>query len=139
MEILRLGKKNDLHPLDKFLKQSTKNFCNIRSESQVKYKTELCRNWESGFCEFGDKCYFAHSLGEIRDKSQVSSLKHLKCKIFFELGYCLHGSKCQYSHKDVFPETAESSPSVSNKTSRKASRDIVRAPNFIDLETRRYN
>ena len=126
--------------MDKYLKQSPKSLSSLRSELQVKYKTELCRNWQSGFCEFGDKCFFAHSLEEIRDKVQLSfGLKQMKCKSFFELGYCLVGSKCQYSHKDVFPETAESSPSASNRTSRKASRDLVRAPRFVDLETRSYN
>lgn len=130
--------KKDYHKQDFFQKAPVTNLYANRAESHEKFKTELCRNLESGFCEFGDKCFFAHSLSELRNKSTFITLKHLKCKSFFESGYCLSGAKCQYSHKEIFPETAESSPITSSKTSRKASGD-TRIVQFIDLETRPYN
>jgi hypothetical protein len=108
-------------------------FSSNHSESHEKYKTELCRNLESGFCEYGDKCFYAHSLEELRDKSSTV-LKQVKCKSFFEFGYCLLGHRCQFSHKDT-PDTAESSPNTSKKTSRKASGE-GRVPRFIDMEAR---
>jgi hypothetical protein len=37
-------------------------------ESNGKYKTELCRNWMSGFCSFESQCVFAHGKDELRGK-----------------------------------------------------------------------
>jgi Zinc finger C-x8-C-x5-C-x3-H type (and similar) len=36
-----------------------------------KYKTELCRNWMSGFCSFENKCVFAHGKSELREKKTL--------------------------------------------------------------------
>ena len=36
---------------------------------RLKYKTELCRNWENGNCAYGGSCAFAHGLGELRRKT----------------------------------------------------------------------
>ena len=38
-----------------------------------KYKTELCRNWLSGYCSFDNKCVFAHGNEELRDKTMNSA------------------------------------------------------------------
>jgi butyrate response factor 1 len=36
---------------------------------QIKYKTEMCRNWELfGKCKFLDKCSFAHGDHELHKK-----------------------------------------------------------------------
>jgi hypothetical protein len=36
---------------------------------QIKYKTEMCRNWELfGKCKFQDKCSFAHGDHELHKK-----------------------------------------------------------------------
>ena len=107
-----------------------------KHESQMKFKTEFCRNLEAGFCEFGDKCFFAHTLEELREKNHMNSLKHIKCKNFFELGYCMSGSKCQFCHREISPETATNSPNVSGKPSRKGSGEMLRSQLFIDLESR---
>lgn len=42
-------------------------------EYNEKYKTELCRNWISGFCSFDSKCVFAHGKEELREKSISTS------------------------------------------------------------------
>lgn len=105
---------------------------------QIKYKTEMCKNWDSGRCEFGDKCVFAHGDVELRNKSQTSSKAQIKgCKDFQERGYCILGSKCLFSHRDKSPETAPSSPEGSVSSSRKNSNETIRRlPIFIDLEAR---
>ena len=66
-------------------------------ESKQKYKTELCRNWDQGFCEFGDRCAFAHGTQELRAKP--AGEKQPLCKQFCEYGYCISGTRCQFSHE----------------------------------------
>ena len=38
---------------------------NKKVDFTIKYKTELCRNFELGTCKYGDKCAFAHGVNEI--------------------------------------------------------------------------
>lgn len=45
-----------------------------------KYKTALCKHWETGLCPFGLACTFAHGLEELRDKPQVTQTKRSKRK-----------------------------------------------------------
>lgn len=70
----------------------------------IKYKTEICKNWEAGFCEFGDKCVFAHGRMEIREKSYY---KTKRCRQFFESGYCMFGNKCLFQHLEGYPSSVE--------------------------------
>ncbi|OMJ64994.1 hypothetical protein SteCoe_40036 [Stentor coeruleus] len=42
-------------------------------EYNEKYKTELCRNWQNGFCSFNGKCVFAHGKEELREKNLATS------------------------------------------------------------------
>ena len=102
------------------------------TEFQQKYKTEMCKNWEAGHCEYGDKCAFAHGNRELRSKVQVATNK--KCKQFAESGYCLLGSRCQFDHCKE-SDTACSSP-ANTPRSRKGSDPPFSFPIFIDLETR---
>lgn len=47
-----------------------------RGPSSVKpnYKTRLCAKWEKGeFCDFGDKCHFAHGPAELQSYTGVST------------------------------------------------------------------
>ena len=128
----------------KLEKKETVKGCNsglgslLRPETQSKFKTEFCRNLEAGFCEFGDKCFFAHSIEELRDRSYIGALKVMKCKDFFELGYCINGHNCQSRHREISPDTATNSPDESKKTSRKGSEDTHKHPIFIDLECRSF-
>ncbi len=67
----------------------------------LNYKTELCHNWEIGFCEFGDKCAFAHGKAELRKPQQKSNkYKTKRCKQFHSLGYCVYGPRCQFIHEE---------------------------------------
>lgn len=119
-------------------KFSRRPVCDL--DFRTKYKTEVCRNWESGFCEFGDRCAFAHGYEELRQKTHLTSnYKTKPCKQFFELGYCMYGPRCQFRHRieDSGPDTASSSPSQSTGVSRKNSFDTTprkRLQIFLDLE-----
>ena len=42
-------------------------------DAPAKYKTEICRNWQSGHCAFATKCTFAHGARELRVRKYVKS------------------------------------------------------------------
>lgn len=101
---------------------------------KLKYKTEICKGWEKGFCEYGEKCAFAHGPEELRAKTALFSYKTKKCKQFFETGCCMYGKKCQFLHHEC--ATAASTPEAG--PSRKGSHDYSspRLPVFISLTAR---
>ena len=71
------------------------------SDFKHKYKTELCNNWATGFCPYGDYCAFAHGTEELRKKVTTSEhYKTKKCKQFFETGCCGYGPRCQFIHME---------------------------------------
>ena len=89
------------------------------TDASNKFKTEICRNWTQGICEFGTKCTFAHGQHELRLRdTAVGNYRTKNCKQFHELGYCQYGSRCQFKHvvPDCFKDikTASSSPRESN-------------------------
>ncbi|OMJ87168.1 hypothetical protein SteCoe_11171 [Stentor coeruleus] len=109
----------------------------LREEDfRMKYKTEICRNWELGSCEFSENCAFAHGYEELRYKNIISSnFKSKKCKQFHELGYCIYGNRCQFKHKDILLDNLENSESTgcsSRKSSDEPKRRRLRV--FMDLE-----
>ena len=70
------------------------NLVDYKKKIAIRYKTEICKKWEAGFCEFGDKCAFAHGNEDIRGKAY----KTKRCRQFFENGYCMFGNKCLFQH-----------------------------------------
>ncbi|RVD92234.1 ccch-type zn-finger [Tubulinosema ratisbonensis] len=63
------------------------------------YKTELCSNFSSqGFCKYGVKCQFAHSISELRDAERHPKYKTEKCKNFLKEGTCRYGRRCCFKH-----------------------------------------
>lgn len=65
----------------------------------LKFKTELCRNWVEGTCEFQTKCSFAHGVEELRLPLRLpEKYKTKACRQFFEAGYCMYGGRCQFRH-----------------------------------------
>lgn len=47
---------------------------------EAKYKTEMCKNWiETGKCNYGEKCKFAHGKNELVQK--LAANKHFKTKL----------------------------------------------------------
>lgn len=67
---------------------------------QMKFKTEMCRNWElSGSCFFKDTCSFAHGEHELMKKQHLpSNFKSKLCIQFHQTGFCPYGSRCQFLH-----------------------------------------
>ena len=92
---------------------------------KIKYKTELCKNFANGSCEFGSACAFAHGGEELRAGAK-------QCYQFAQYGHCTYGESCQFAHIE------DASTSCSNSSSRKSSMDLsnMRIPLFIDLERR---
>ena len=68
------------------------------------YKTTLCKNYqESGKCDFGPQCQFAHGQLELRTLGQNylqlnPQYKTVMCSHFTEHGSCPQGQNCQFSH-----------------------------------------
>ncbi|CAG9323050.1 unnamed protein product [Blepharisma stoltei] len=105
------------------------------NEFMTKYKTELCKKWMAGFCEFGEKCAFAHGNEQLRQINSISdSSKIKKCAKFFELGYCLLLHKCPFRHERYPLDTESSTPTESRRTSE----DFSSLPSqfFVDCESR---
>ena len=101
------------------------------ADFKAKYKTELCRSWIQGICEFGDKCTFAHGSSELRNKEHLTvNYRTKKCKQFHEQGFCQYGSRCQFKHREFSPDTASSSPREKEMTHHETKK---RLPIFIKL------
>ncbi|CAG9334454.1 unnamed protein product [Blepharisma stoltei] len=64
----------------------------INDELNGRYKTELCKNWIEGKCNFGEFCNFAHG------ECELTTVNKSVCKQFQNYGYCLKGSNCLYIH-----------------------------------------
>ena len=68
-----------------------------------KYKTEMCRKIiELGFCKYGDKCQFAHTIDELRYASKHRKFKSKACNNWHKNtpGSCRYGNRCCYIHDE---------------------------------------
>lgn len=78
-----------------------KNKKKIKSE---RYKTELCKNFEeTGKCNYGKKCEFAHGKMELKEKPKTLNnprYKSTACSMFFDDGYCPYGRRCIFKHDE---------------------------------------
>lgn len=69
-----------------------------------RYKTELCRSFrETGVCRYGNKCRFAHGIGELRPRIQPILYKTEKCQ---NHPNCKYGPRCRFIH-DETPQELE--------------------------------
>ncbi|SPO39517.1 uncharacterized protein PSFLO_04998 [Pseudozyma flocculosa] len=69
------------------------------------YKTELCRQWEEkGWCDYKERCQFAHGPLELRPIQRHPLYKTQVCKAFVETGHCQYGRRCTFRH-DLSPST----------------------------------
>ena len=101
---------------------------------KLKYKTEVCRNWEAGRCPYAHSCAFAHGYQELRNKQHLSkNYKRKPCKQFFSQGYCTYGERCQFAHNEVKTASHSADSSFSEPSPRQ------RLPVFVDLESRWNN
>ena len=84
-------KKNAMDPVN--FEEERKN--------DPKYKTELCKRFmETNFCEYGNKCRFAHGYNELVVKKQINHYKQKLCNSFFIKGYCPYGNRCNFKHDE---------------------------------------
>ena len=82
-------KKNAMDPVN--FEEEKKN--------DPKYKTELCKSFiENNFCQYGNKCRFAHGENELVIKAKISNYKRKLCKSFFNEGFCPYGIRCNFRH-----------------------------------------
>ena len=103
----------------------------------LNYKTELCKNWEKGSCEFGDRCAFAHGREELRQPSLKSDkYKTRKCKQFHKLGYCMYGVRCQFIHTIETRRSEQPTAPSSRKGSFDNSPERRRLPIFREMTKR---
>lgn len=66
-----------------------------------RYKTELCRPYEEfGVCKYGDKCQFAHGMGELRSLARHPKYKTELCRTFHTVGFCPYGPRCHFVHNE---------------------------------------
>ena len=73
-ENITFGQKDNLfceEELDNSMQNSTTKEQPKKVIDTTKYKTEMCKNWQShGYCNYGKKCKFAHGGTEL-EKKQV--------------------------------------------------------------------
>jgi hypothetical protein len=97
---------------------------NDEADLNNNFKTELCRNWSLGLCQWGNKCSFAHGYEELRERKVIkANYRTKRCKQFHQLGFCIYGNRCQFIHK-------EQMQLQDGETSRK------RLPVFVSIEKR---
>lgn len=72
----------------------------------TRYKTELCRQWdELGYCEYSDRCLFAHGPQELKPlPSRHPKYRTQKCSAYHEQGFCSFGPRCSFIHSRPNPE-----------------------------------
>jgi butyrate response factor 1 len=82
-------------------KSLIKNIIEEENKFDPKYKTELCKKFQTtGKCPYGYKCRFAHGKEELIIKNQGKNYKKRFCKSFHEKGYCPYGSRCNFRHDE---------------------------------------
>lgn len=65
------------------------------------YKTEVCRSHrQTGTCEYGKSCQFAHGIQELRPRHYGVKYKTQECKNYHAEGYCRFGSRCKFIHDE---------------------------------------
>ncbi|TNV76099.1 hypothetical protein FGO68_gene8024 [Halteria grandinella] len=78
-----------------------------------RFKTSLCKHFEeTGKCNVGSKCHFAHGQHELRGKDDpiprdlqmklmnlpYNNFKTQRCKYFDETGVCKFSKNCSFAH-----------------------------------------
>lgn len=95
-----------------------------------RYKTELCRTYEeNGCCRYGDKCQFAHGIGELRSVVRHPKYKTDLCRTFHTTGFCPYGARCHFIHgeneQQQLKHKTSSQSSLSSSIQRKTSVESV--------------
>ena len=76
-----------------------------------RYKTELCRAYEErGQCRYGERCQFAHGVGELRSMQRHPKYKTELCRTYHTSGYCPYGARCHFVHNGPPPPAPPPTP-----------------------------
>jgi len=72
----------------------------VQKKNKSLHKSELCTHWTlTSTCTFKGKCYFAHGVEELRNRSRVRNFKTQPCvDCPPEKARCIFGSRCNYCH-----------------------------------------
>jgi hypothetical protein len=73
-----------------------------KTTDDTKFKTELCKNFsETGRCNYGKKCRFAHGKTELQEKNVVDKNRYKSklCNSFYTNMFCPYGSRCLFIHE----------------------------------------
>lgn len=92
-----------------------------------RYKTELCRPYEEfGICKYGDKCQFAHGVGELRSLARHPKYKTELCRTYHTVGFCPYGPRCHFVHNQE--EAIQHNRAVSALLAARAPRPVALSP-----------
>ena len=70
------------------------------SESR-KRKTQLCTTYrDTGHCDFGEHCWYAHGSAELQEVAFTARYKQLPCSSYNRDGTCSYGHKCAFAHNE---------------------------------------
>jgi butyrate response factor 1 len=58
----------------------------------IKYRTKICKNYENGYCQFGDECLFAHGKHKLKEPPLLEPCW------FYNVGECTNGDNCPFVH-----------------------------------------
>ena len=65
--------------------------CTYEREEKSMKKPVRCKNFEDGYCEFGDQCRFRHDLRTLQDNTP-------NC---WHQENCRFGAKCKFKHSQM--------------------------------------
>ncbi|CAD5207609.1 unnamed protein product [Bursaphelenchus okinawaensis] len=99
------------------------------------YKTQFCRAYkESGFCQYGKSCRFAHGDKELRIQEIQLHPKYKTehCRNFQMKGHCHYGVNCQFIHEESREEIEVSRFHLVSKVSYNRDQDV---DSMVELTT----
>ena len=77
-------------------------FNSIPKTNPLKFKTELCKKYSTiGYCNYGEKCKFAHGVHELVRLPTSEHFRKKKCSKFWANGVCPYGLRCQFGHNHI--------------------------------------
>eukprot|EP00729_Bicosta_minor_P008458 gene8458-4406_t len=77
------------------------DFVTDKAAKSSSYKTEMCKKFLTtinGFCQYGDKCQFAHGAEELRNRDRPEKYQTKPCWNFTTTGNCRFGQNCSFQH-----------------------------------------
>jgi len=104
------------------------------------YKTELCSSFmETGACQYGAACLFAHGTSDLRKPKSHPKYKTKLCTSFSSSGTCAFGDACVFIHDAASQKrpakTSKKTKAISSVDSPKTSKKLITAlsaPKEID-------